>query len=178
MVRVNLVSRAEEFARKAHAGQIRKYTGEPYVEHCRRVAELVAGHTTDEEIIAAAWLHDTVEDCGIAIDDLRALFGDRVATLVGHLTDISRPSDGNRATRKALDREHLRHGHPDAKTVKCADLIDNTQDISKHDQSFAKVYLAEKELLLPLLKGADPVLWEKALLHLRHARLVLASETR
>jgi len=102
-----LIERAARFAAEAHAGQRRKYTGEPYAEHPFRVAQMVAAVTADPCVVAAALLHDTVEDTPVSDSDIRRLFGDRVADLVAEVTDVSRPEDGNRKTRKALDRDHL-----------------------------------------------------------------------
>ena len=84
-----LVERARDFASAAHraVGQLRKYTGEPYEEHLRRVADIVAQAKGDAEMVAAAWLHDVVEDCGITRDDLASRFGAEVADLVLEVTD-------------------------------------------------------------------------------------------
>ena len=157
-------SRAKEFATLAHAraGQTRKYTGEPYINHPAAVAELVRGVPHTEAMLCAAWLHDTVEDCGISLDEIERVFGFEVATLVEQLTDVSKPSDGNRAIRKAIDREHTANASPEAKTIKLADLIDNTRSIVERDPSFARVYLKEKRLLLEVLREGDSTLWEEA----------------
>jgi (p)ppGpp synthase/HD superfamily hydrolase len=160
--RAGLVSRAQAFATAAHAGQLRRYTNDRYITHCIAVAALVATRPHTPEMIAAALLHDVVEDCGISIESLRAAFGNTVAALVSDLTDVSRPEDGNRATRKALDRVHTAKASPEAKTIKLADLIDNTRSIVEHDPGFARVYLEEKLALLEVLKEGDPVLWEMA----------------
>ena len=158
----DLIQRAKAFAIHAHRDHKRKYTGVPYHTHLEEVANIVASVTSDEEMIAAAWLHDTVEDTATTIGDIEAAFGSTVAHLVWHLTDVSKPSDGNRAARKAIDREHLSHAHPDAKTIKLADLISNSADIVVNDPKFAKVYLGEKYLLLPFLKEGDPTLFKTA----------------
>ena len=68
---------------------------------------------------------DVVEDTPVSIKDIEDVFGPRVAALVSDLTDVSKPEDGNRATRKELDRQHTAKASPDAKTVKLADLISN-----------------------------------------------------
>ena len=78
------------------------------------------------------------------------------------LTDVSRPEDGNRAARKTLDREHIAKASPQAKTIKIADLIDNSRSIMAHDPQFARVYLAEKRLLLDVLTEGDPTLYAMA----------------
>jgi len=153
---------ASNFARDAHRGQVRKYTGEPYINHCAAVAELVRSVPHTLEMLDAAWLHDTVEDCGVQVSEILCNFGPVVAGMVEALTDASKPGDGNRATRKAIDREHTAAASPDAKTIKLADLIDNSRSILKRDSKFAKVYLEEKRLLLEVLKEGDPTLWAVA----------------
>ena len=107
-----MVQRAIEFATQAHAGQTRKYTGEPYVNHPIEVMKLVSMVTDDPEVLAAAVLHDVVEDTPATIMNIRIGFTPRVAALVDDLTDVSKPEDGNRATRKELDRQHTRKHHP------------------------------------------------------------------
>ncbi len=97
---MDLVHKAQVFAIAAHSavGQRRKYTNEPYFVHPAEVARIVAevpGSTP--EMVAAAWLHDTVEDTGVTYNDIHMNFGPEVAVLVGWLTDVSKPEDGNRA---------------------------------------------------------------------------------
>lgn len=153
---------AKGFATQKHSGQLRKYTGEPYIVHPVAVAEIVRSVTHTKEMIAAALLHDTVEDTDATLDEVEALFGAKVAELVEALTDVSKPEDGNRKKRKTMDREHTAKASPDAKTIKLADLIDNTSSIVKHDKKFAKVYLKEKALLLDVLTEGDHKLHEHA----------------
>lgn len=159
---MSLEDRARSFAEWAHRNQKRKYTGDPYVRHPESVAALVRGVPHTEEMLAAAWLHDTVEDTEATMRDIERLFGPAVAALVEQLTDVSRPLDGNRKVRKAKDREHTRGSSPEAKTVKLADLIDNSRSIVAHDPDFAAVYLEEKRLLLEVLREGDPSLWALA----------------
>ena len=85
----NLIGRARIFAGLAHGSQKRKYTGEPYIVHPVEVSEIVAWHNGSKEMIAAALLHDTVEDTDVTIDDIRNEFGNAVALLVDDLTDVS-----------------------------------------------------------------------------------------
>ena len=149
-----LVTKAREFARRAHAGQTRKYTGEPYAEHPERVAATLAQLGFGPEVQAAALLHDVVEDTGATDLELRGLFGDRVADLVAMVTDASRPSDGNRAARKALDRAHIAEADADGQSIKAADMIDNMRSIFRHDPAFGRVYAAEKDALLAVMARA------------------------
>jgi (p)ppGpp synthase/HD superfamily hydrolase len=143
-------------------GQLRKYTFEPYIVHPTEVAQIVADAGGTESQIAAAWLHDVVEDTGVTIEVIRAEFGDEIATLVGWLTDVSRPEQGNRAVRKAIDRAHTAAAPGEAQTVKLADLISNTRSIVAHDEKFAQTYLAEKRELLKVMTKADPALMARA----------------
>jgi len=160
-----VVAKARTFAIAAHSacGQVRKYTGEPYHVHPAEVAWIVEQAGGTEAQRAAAWLHDVVEDTDVSIELIEQMFGTYVAELVGWLTDVSVPTDGNRAERKAIDREHTAQASLDAKMIKLADLISNTESIVKHDEKFAKVYLEEKRLLLTeALYDADAQLLAKA----------------
>ena len=159
-----LVERAFVFAKAAHGSidQRRKYTDEPYVTHPIAVAGLVQTVRHTEAMLAAALLHDTVEDTPITLDEIHRVFGFEVAILVEMLTDVSKSSDGNRAARKAIDREHTAKASPAAKTIKLADLIDNTRSIVAHDAVFARTYLAEKAMLLDVLREGDDTLWKLA----------------
>lgn len=152
-----LIDAALVFATKAHHGQVRKYTGEAYINPPIEVAKIVASVTDDCECICAALLHDVIEDCGVTKNDLIEYgFGFAIAEMVCQLSDVSKPSDGNRAERKRIDREHAANAWGKTKTVKLADLISNTKSICSYDPDFARVYMAEKELLLGVLIGGDP----------------------
>ncbi|MEA3242180.1 MAG: HD domain-containing protein [Pseudomonadota bacterium] len=169
----DLVERASDYATKAHQriDQRRKYSKQPYHVHLQSVAGLVAGVSDDEEAIAAAWLHDTVEDTPATLEDIEENFGQSVAELVEELTDVSKPGDGNRAKRKAIDRSYIAQASPRAKTVKLADLIDNCRDITKHDERFARVYLVEMGALLDVLGDGNETLYQQASgLYDRHMR--------
>ena len=160
----DLVDRARVYATEAHQriNHRRKYNNEPYHVHLSAVAKLVASVTDDEEMVAAAWLHDTVEDTQATKEDVEAEFGMQVAELVEELTDVSKPGDGNRVRRKQIDRMHLAQASKRAKTVKLADLIDNCKDITRHDPRFAQVYLAEMNSLLDVLQGGNEQLYKRA----------------
>jgi len=160
-----LINRASAFAEWKHIDHARKYTNLPYFTHLRNVAHIVASVTNDEEVIAAAFLHDTLEDTATSYDELVAEFGGRVADLVREVTDVY-TSDYfpfyNRQHRKLLERQRLADTSADAQTIKLADLIDNSRDIVKHDPGFARKYLAEKRALLDVMKLGDPILWDEA----------------
>lgn len=159
-----LVSNAIKVATRAHRNQTRKFTGASYIDHPKAVVEILKQfHITDPETIAAAWLHDVVEDCEVSLEEIGKHFGPVVMMLVENLTDVSTAHDGTRAMRKAKDREHTALADPRAKNIKLADLLDNTRDIAAHHPAFALVYIPEKLALLEVLKeGTDPRLFRAA----------------
>jgi len=161
---MDVVERAREFAVNAHSriNHRRKYTKEPYSVHLNAVAKLVAQVTDDPATIAAAWLHDVVEDTKATINDVEREFGKEIAALVSDLTDVSKPGDGNRAVRKRIDRDHLAGAAPKAQTVKLADLIHNSEDIAKNDPRFARIFLGEMADLLDVLTKGDRDLHRRA----------------
>ena len=150
------------FATRMHAGQLRKYTAEPYVLHCLEVAQLVADAGGSTAMIAAALLHDVVEDAAATLEELHDRFGPEIAEAVTWLSDVSRPEDGNRAVRKAIDRAHLAAAPAPVMTVKLADMVSNTRSIVDHGDGFARIYLQEMELLLDVLSEGDPGLLDLA----------------
>ena len=120
----DLVKRAERFARVCHAGQCRKGAAkEPYTIHLEEVSSLVKQWGGSEEAIAAAWLHDIVEDCPpTSYEDLVWLFGQNVADLVAELTDDkSLPKQ----IRKELQIENAPRKTPQAALIKLADKSSN-----------------------------------------------------
>ena len=135
---------------------------EPYIVHPAEVVSILKTVAHTPEMIAAAWLHDVVEDTGVTLELVRREFGDAVADLVGWLTDVSRPDHGNRAARKAVDRAHTAAAPAEAQTIKLCDLISNTRSIVEHDEKFARTYLAEKRLLLEVMTKGDPELLARA----------------
>ena len=166
----DLVDRARRFAEQAHhaINHRRKYSGRPYTEHLERVAARVAEVTDDPAAIAAAWLHDVVEDTPATHADIAREFGPRVAELVHAMTDVEQ-EHGNRDARKAADRARLAQAPAAAHTVKLADVMDNAEDIAENDPHFARVFLSEMGALLEVLTRGDPGLMAEA--RAMHARL-------
>lgn len=160
----SLEEQARRYATRAHAaaGQRRKYTDEPYIVHPAAVVELVRSVSADDELLATAWLHDTVEDTETTLADIESHFGSRVAQLVEMLTDSAQPQAKNRAARKLAHFRHTADASPEAQTVKLADIIDNTRAIVRFDPHFARVYLVEKRVQIELLKQGDAQLWHQA----------------
>ena len=128
---LELVTRAADFAARAHAMQHRKgLAEEPYVNHLTEVAALLAGAIEDDdvELIAAAYLHDTLEDTATRYEDLDMQFGANIARLVAEVTDDkSLP----KTERKRLQEEKAPHKSPRAKLVKIADKTSNLRSIAK-----------------------------------------------
>ena len=163
-MRYSLEQQARQFATHAHgqADQRRKYTSEPYIVHPAAVAELVRSVCHDEEMLAAAWLHDTVEDTVTTLQDIEASFGSGVARLVAMLTDSDPPEEANRAARKRAHFRHTATASPAAQTIKLADIIDNTRSIVQFDPDFARIYLVEKRVQITRLQAGDAHLWQQA----------------
>lgn len=162
---MDIVEKARIFATAAHAavGQKRKYSGDDYIVHPARVADMVTEAGGSPQMIAAAWLHDVIEDTAVTGPQILSEFGPTVFKFVLELTDTSKPEDGNRATRKAIDARRLSFASPEAQEIKLADLIDNSQDIVHNDPSFARVFLKEKAQLLEVMTRANTSpLWDQA----------------
>jgi (p)ppGpp synthase/HD superfamily hydrolase len=162
-----LVATAGHFAIAAHSavGQKRKYTGEPYAVHPMTVAYIVRKVGGTSEMVAAALLHDVLEDTEIEFDLLKSAFGEHIASIVQELTDEYTPKkypELNRKTRKELEAHRYLIASNTAKTIKLADMIDNTMSIAEHDPGFMKTYGPEKRYLLEMLKGGNGTLWYEA----------------
>ena len=157
-----LINKAKMLAGKAHEGQFRKYSGMPYIVHPIEVATIVQSVDHTDEMIAAALLHDVVEDTDYSFEDIAKEVSPEVADLVKGLTDVSSPQDGNRKVRKAIDKDHLAEQNAEVQTIKLADVISNSQDIKANDPSFAKVYIEEMKALLEVLTKGNKTLYAKA----------------
>lgn len=127
---MSLVASAEAFARRCHAGQTRKGAArEPYIIHLEEVADLVAEWGGGDTEQAAAWLHDTVEDCSsITLEQLELNFGTIIASIVSELTD---DKSLTKAERKALQVRNAAKKTSSAALVKLADKTSNIGALSK-----------------------------------------------
>ncbi len=169
----NIVKKAEEYARLAHASQLRMYSGLPYFTHLLEVKELVAEIGACEASQCAALLHDTIEDTATSYADIVTEFGLEIADLVQELTDVYTPDafpQFNRNVRKRLEAERLWGISSKAQTVKFADFLSNGYDIARHnmgfghkffreiDYSFLKMELGDKRLGSRVAKMLDEFL--------------------
>ena len=141
------IHHAKMWAGMHHKGQIRKYTGEPYIEHPEAVAELVREAGLSDIAITAAILHDTVEDTGATMEDVEELFGEKVAEYVWYLT---KPPVfvGDRATRKEHDRNRLSIAPEEVRLIKFYDVYHNASSIKEHDPELWETWKHEMSLLM------------------------------
>jgi len=126
---LNLTLHAARFAAEKHTGHFRKGSRrEPYINHPIEVANLIAnvGLIDDEDIIAAALLHDTVEDCEVLPDEIAEKFGE---TVCGYVMEVTDDKSLPKHERKLLQIEHAPHLSYGAKVIKLADKISNVRDV-------------------------------------------------
>jgi GTP diphosphokinase / guanosine-3',5'-bis(diphosphate) 3'-diphosphatase len=159
---MTIAMKAALFAYRAHQYQVRKYTGEPYFLHLTEVAGLAAT-CLDSRGVAIAYLHDTMEDCGMTHEALVGEFDGIIADGVHMLSDLE---TGNRAARKKQQAQRLAGAFPYIQTIKVCDIISNTISIKFHDPRFFKVYKEEVGHLLSVLTEANKDLLEIAWEHL------------
>ena len=147
-----VLDRAIIFAVKAHAGTERRGKGYPYIVHPLEAVEIVATMTKDQELLAAAALHDTVEDTDVTVDQIRAEFGDRVADLVASESDempagVLEEDSWHSRKQTAIDR--LAKASRDAKIVALGDKLSNMRAI-------ARDYAVQGDALWNLFHAKDP----------------------
>lgn len=125
-----LVGEAFELAQTAHAGQIRNGSGgRPYIEHPLAVAEQLAAQGCSDPVLAAALLHDVVEESEIEVEQIRARFGDQVADLVAALTDAEEIESYIR--RKQVHRADVAAAGRDALAIYAADKLANIRALRR-----------------------------------------------
>jgi (p)ppGpp synthase/HD superfamily hydrolase len=176
-----IVQKARRFAKLAHGlvvnqqgelGQRRKGTNEPYAKHLSEVAKLVTQSGGDEAQIAAAWLHDVVEDTAVPLSHIRSVFGSDIAKLVQELTDKFTKQNYpglNRRQRKAKELQRLSKISDRAKTIKYADFVSNLESVSVLGPTFGEVYTREVGDALSRMQGGDEGLRSAALDAVDHA---------
>lgn len=130
----SLLDKAIVFAVKAHADTERRGKGFPYIVHPMEAVEIVATMTPDQELLAAAILHDTVEDTDVTADDIRAEFGDRVASVVISESDeivagVSEEDSWRGRKQAAIDR--LAKASLESKMVALGDKLSNMRAICR-----------------------------------------------
>ncbi len=157
-----LVHAALGKARQAHAGQIRNGSGGmPYIEHPTTVAARLDEHGFRDEVLAAALLHDVIEDSETTLGELHELFGDEVAGLVGALTDDE--SIDSYRERKAEHRERVAAADPEALAIYGADKLTNV--ITLRDAYAREGDAVREEFKVPVELKVE--IWEEDLALLR-----------
>lgn len=151
---------AHAFALKAHTGQTRRYTNEPYIKHARDVVRYLqyTEMANYSVVICAAYLHDVVEDCGVTLKEIDSKFGQEVAHIVDQLSDTLTPEQGNRAYRKGVQLERLKDSCQWTQSIKYADLLSNWPSIRDNDPKFAEVYRQEAIALTKAMKNGNLLL--------------------
>ena len=147
-----LLDRALVFAVRAHAGTERRGKGFPYIVHPLEAVEIVATMTSDQELLAAAALHDTVEDTDVTIEQIRTEFGERVASFVAAESDEPhqrRDSVENWRARKQAAIDRIACASRDAKMVALGDKLSNMRAI-------ARDYAEQGDRLWDLFHAKDP----------------------
>lgn len=129
-----LLDRAIVFAVRAHAGTERRGKGFPYIVHPMEAVEIVSTMTPDQELLAAAALHDTVEDTDVTIEEIRREFGDRIASIVASESDtfeegVSEEESWHSRKRAAIER--LSKASRDSKIVALGDKLSNMRAIAR-----------------------------------------------
>ncbi len=159
-----LIEKARAFAYAAHEaiGHRRRYTNLPYTTHLENVAQIVIVAGGSDEMVAAAYLHDVLEDTQVTEAVLRKFMPKEVCDMVVAMTDTPKQEGLNRKSRKGLDRTRIALAGREVHTIKLADLIDNSNDIVRHDPHFARVFIHEKQALLRCLTEGHPGLLETA----------------
>jgi (p)ppGpp synthase/HD superfamily hydrolase len=169
-----ILDKITSFAAEAHKGQQRKYSPEAYITHPVRVMETCQAYTEDLSTLAAALLHDVLEDTAVSPDSLHNFLltimnrdeAAKTLQLVTELTDIYTKSAWprmNRRSRKNREINRLSKSSDQAQTIKYADIIDNSKAISSQDPDFGVVYLRECAMMLKGLTNGNPELRQKAI---------------
>jgi (p)ppGpp synthase/HD superfamily hydrolase len=164
----------EQFASTAHGMQRRKFADEPYINHPLRVMQICKRFTDDVTVLAAALLHDVLEDTSTSQQEMLSFLEtvlspfESKATLemVIDLTDIYTSKNypqWNRRIRKNHEVNRLSRIRPTSQTIKYADIIDNSKDILRAEEDFARKYLHECRQILKNLKKGNRSLWEEAI---------------
>ena len=130
----DILNKAVAFAVRAHAGQCRKGTQVPYILHPMEAAVIVGSMTADDEVLAAAVLHDVAEDTDFTVEDIHAQFGPRVAELVAGESENKRedlPAEDTWKLRKQETLQHLETAPLDVQMIALGDKLSNMRAIGR-----------------------------------------------
>ena len=163
-----------DFADKAHGDQMRKYTPQRYIVHPVEVMEICSEYTGDISILAAALLHDVLEDTSTTRDEIHSFLltvlnpedAQKAVDLTLEMTDVFTKEaypQYNRRVRKDWEHQRSAKTSADAHTIKYADIISNSIDITKYDKDFGPKFLMEVRSQLKTLNKGNPELYKRAL---------------
>ncbi|RZJ58770.1 MAG: HD domain-containing protein [Flavobacterium sp.] len=169
-----ILLKVRDFADKAHGTQMRKYTPERYIVHPVRVMETVRSYSNKLPMLAAALLHDVLEDTPVSQEEMLRFLkevmtledAEETLRLVIEMTDVFIKEDYpklNRKHRKQKEAERIAETSPDAQTIKYADILDNCSKIAVLSPGFAPKYLRECLAILNVTDKGDQLLYAKAL---------------
>ena len=169
-----VLEKVRDYADKAHGDQQRKYTPERYIVHPVRVMKICGSYTNELPVLAAALLHDVLEDTPVGEKELRQFLNTvmseaearQTTDLVVELTDVYTKTAyprWNRRKRKLKESARIEQTGSQSQTVKYADIIDNCKEIVDHDPDFAGVFLRECKALLNVMDKGNPDLRAEAL---------------
>ena len=158
-----MINEAIIFARKAHAGQFRKGSNKPYIVHPLEVGDIVSTMTNDEEVISAAYLHDTIEDCeGVNQSVIAAQFGSRVGQWVEMESEDKSKSW---LERKTTTIQHLRKAPIEVQMIALGDKLSNMRDIDRDyaiegEKLWERFRMKDKKMIGWYYKGVQESLKE------------------
>ncbi|MFX0135610.1 MAG: HD domain-containing protein [Candidatus Hodarchaeota archaeon] len=144
------IDKAKKYSAEKHKEQKRKFSGKPYFTHPSNVASMVAKYTKDEEIIMAAYLHDTIEDTATTYKEIFKEFGKKVAELVGELT--SDKSKYSKSTKSLYLLKKMNNMSDEALLIKLCDRLDNISGYPDEPNNFVKLYMKQTKYILSNLK--------------------------
>jgi len=168
-----VLEQIKDFADQAHGDQKRKYTPDRYIVHPIRVMLICKEYTDDVNILAASLLHDVLEDTPIEKEEMKTFLmkimdPEKAITILNYvieLTDVYTKDDFpklNRKKRKAKEAERLERTSSESQTIKYADIIDNSIEITDYDTNFAPLFLFECQEVLKKMPKGNPELYQRA----------------
>lgn len=166
-----LLNQIEVYTDQVHGNQMRKYSNDRYIVHPVRVMKTCAQYTTKTEMLAAALLHDVLEDTTVSEKDMLLFLetlmdkhqAEQTLKLVIELTDVYTKKaypNLNRKQRKEKETQRIAQTSADSQTIKYADILDNCKEIVSKDPHFAPRFLKECQAILRVADKGDKELYE------------------
>lgn len=148
----DLIEKAKEYATEKHKGVTRKFSGEPYINHPAAVAKIVGEHGGNPEMIAAAWLHDVVEDTDTPLSEIKNLFGSKIASLTDELTNP--PSVEKSGNKTEYIAKKMAVMSDKGLTIKLSDRLNNVSDFPTASPKFVRKYAHKTKFILDSLEDS------------------------